>query len=178
MKQLLRLQAALSAIWPDLDSLLGDQAATFESRLLPLLRAAEAEPGNTDRLNAIYTFMESYEPVYERLLEEMGMGSEDFRSTTLAVRSTIGRFVKVPVWYATDRKNTGSSSPKEWYGGDRGTLTYGRVEVSIPDSHEKGRLEKPSLFRLQFREDPSRHIVMLSLAELGLAEWQSELKQG
>jgi len=178
MKELLRLQAALSGIWSELDTLLGDQAATFESRLLPLLRALEAEPFDADRLNAVYTLLESYEPVYERLLEQMGTGSDDFRGTTLAVRSTVGRFVKVPVWYATDRKRTGSSSPKDWYGGDRGTLTYGRVEVSIPDLHEKGKLEKPSLFRLQFREDPSKHIVVLTLAELGPDAWQSEIKQG
>src|SRR6185503_18410708 len=102
MKELLRLQAALGAIWSELDTLLGDQAATFESRLLPLLRALEAEPLDANRLNAVYTVLESYEPVYERLLQEMGTGSDDFRGTTLAVRSTVGRFVKVPVWYATD----------------------------------------------------------------------------
>ena len=177
MQELLRLQATLGAIWPELDTLLGDQAVTFESRLLPLLRALEADPLSADRLNAVYTLLESYEPVYERLLQERGTDAEDFRGTTLAARSTVGRFVKVPVWYSTDRKSTGSSSPKDWSSGDRGTLTYGRVEVSIPDAHKKGRLEKPNLFRLQFREDPSKHIVVLALEELGLAAWQTELAQ-
>jgi esterase/lipase superfamily enzyme len=33
------------------------------------------------------------------------------------------------------------------------------------------------LFRLQFREDPSKHVVLLTLAELGPDAWQSEIRQ-
>lgn len=178
MQELLRLQAALGAIWPELDTLLGGQAAAFESRLLPLLRAVEANPADGSRLDAVYTLLELYEPVYERLIDAMGAGTDDFRGgTSLATRPTAGRFVKVPVWYATDRKRTGSSTPKTCYSGDRGTPTYGRVEVSIPDFHDKGKLEKPNLFRLQFREDPNKHVVLLTLAELGPDAWQSEIRQ-
>jgi len=81
------------------------------------------------------------------------------------------------VWYATERKNTGEQDPRERYSGERGTLQFGRVEVSIPDSHEKGKLEKPSLFRLQFREDPEKHVVLLTLAEAESATWIVDLKQ-
>jgi esterase/lipase superfamily enzyme len=178
MKELLRLQAALGAIWPELDSLLGSEAADFEAKLLPLLRALESEPLNPERLNALYTLLESYEALYERLLQEIASGADDFRGTSLAVHATAGRFFKVPVWYATDRNRTKSSLPKEWYGGDRGVaLSYGRVEVSIPDTHDKGKLEQPRLLRLQFREDPDKHVVLLSLAELAPAAWQSELSE-
>jgi esterase/lipase superfamily enzyme len=178
MKELLRLQAGLAAIWSELPALLGDQLEAFESRLLPLLRAVEAQPFETARLDAVYALLETYAPVYERLLEAIGTGSTDFRGTALARRSTAGRFVTVPVWYATDRKRTGSAAPQEWYGGDRGTLVYGRVEVSIPDSHEKGKLEKPSLFRLQFREDPEKHIILAALTELDTAAWKAEVAKG
>ena len=177
MKELLRLQAGLAAIWPDLDTLLGDQARIFETRLLPLLRELEADPFNADRLNAVYAELELYEPVYERLLEQLGT-EEDFRGTAMGKRSSVGRYVTVPVWYATDRQPTGSVAPKEWFGGDRGPLTYGRVDVSIPDSHEKGMLEKPSLFRLQFREDPERHVMLLALTGLDSAAWVSEIATG
>src|SRR5262245_4455508 len=178
MKELLRLQSALGAVWPELDALLGDKAATFESQLLPLLRAAEAEPFKPDQLNAVYAMLESYESVYERLLDELAKGSDDFRGIPLAVRPAAGRFITVPVWYATDRKRSGSPAPKDWYGGECGALAYGRVEVSIPDSHTKGKLEKPNLFRLQFRQDPEKHIVLLTLAELDPSAWQSEIVQG
>ena len=84
----------------------------------------------------------------------------------------------VPVWYASDRKRTGSAAPRDWYSGDRGTLTYGRADVSIPDTHDTGKLEKPRLFRLEFREDPEKHIVLLSVAERDAAAWRAEIKQG
>src|SRR5262245_55780966 len=154
MKELLRLQAGLASIWPELPTLLGDAFLKFESELLPLLRAVEAQPLETARLDAVYVLLESYEAVYDRLLEVMGTGSADFRGTSLAKHSSVGRFVTVPVWYATDRKRTGSSAPKGFFGGDRGSLAYGRVEVSIPDIHDKGKLEKPRLLRLEFRENP------------------------
>ncbi len=49
------------------------------------------------------------------------------------------------------------------YGPDRGKLEFGACEVSIPKSHEVGELESPSVLRLEFREDPSRHVVLLGI---------------
>jgi hypothetical protein len=96
----------------------------------------------------------------------------------LVQRPNLARHVVVPVWYATDRKAIGSTAPGDWYSGDRSTLTFGRVTVSIPDSHEKGKLEKPRLFRLEFRDDPEKHVVLLTLAERDVAAWKAEVMQG
>lgn len=178
MKELAQLQSALASIWPELDTLLGPEAAAFEARLLPLLRALEAEPSDSTRVEAVYTLLEAYDAVYERLLEVMSSAGDTFRSTAMATRPAVGRYVKVPVWYATDRKRTGSMQPGDWFSGERGTLQYGRVEVSIPDTHDKGKLEKPRLFRLEFRENPEKHVVLLSVAELDAAGWKSEVTQG
>lgn len=175
MEELLQLQSDLGAIWPELNTILGDQGERFEAGLLSLLRAVEAAPFNVERVKAVYSFLESYERVYALLLRTRAKGSQHYRGTPLATRSTVGRFVEVPVWYATDRKRTGGYAPADWYGGDCGTLTYGRIEVSIPDSHEKGKLEKPRLWRLQFRANPEKHVVVLALTELGLPAWQTEL---
>ena len=178
MKELLRLQAGFATIWSELDTLVGDEAEMFESRLLPLLRALESDPFDVDRLNAVYALLESYESVYERLLEEIGEGAgDDFRGTALVKRPDVGRYLVVPVWYATDRKRTASPEPRDWYGGDRGALSYGRVEVSIPDSHEKGKLEKPRMFRLEFRENPEKHVVLLSVDEFDVAAWKLDIGQ-
>ncbi len=49
------------------------------------------------------------------------------------------------------------------YGPERGKLELGACEVSIPKSHEVGELESPSVLRLEFREDPSRHVVLLGI---------------
>ena len=72
----------------------------------------------------------------------------------------------------------GQQHAADRYGGDRGTLAFGRADVSIPDLHEKGRLEKPRLFRLEFRKDPDKHIVLRAVAELDIAAWRGEITQG
>jgi esterase/lipase superfamily enzyme len=178
----LQVQTALKAVWNELPAMLGERMNEFETQLLPLLREIEAEPFDSDRVDAVLTLLENeYPQVYERMLEaesERARKSDvAFRSTTKAVKPTVGRYIIVPVWYATDRKNTGKQDPGERYSGERGTLQFGRVEVSIPDSHDKGKLEKPSLFRLQFREDPEKHIVLLTLEQVEAAAWTTELKQ-
>jgi esterase/lipase superfamily enzyme len=49
------------------------------------------------------------------------------------------------------------------YGPERGKLELGTCEVSIPKLHEVGELESPSVLRLEFREDPKRHVVLLGI---------------
>ena len=49
------------------------------------------------------------------------------------------------------------------YGPERGKLQLGTCEVSIPKLHEVGQLESPSVLRLEFREDTSRHVVLLGV---------------
>jgi esterase/lipase superfamily enzyme len=49
------------------------------------------------------------------------------------------------------------------YGTERGKLELGTCEVSIPKVHEVGQLESPSVLRLEFREDTSRHVVLLGV---------------
>ena len=70
----------------------------------------------------------------------------------------------VRVNYATDRKPTGSRQPAEWFGGERGTLSYGVCDVSIPLDHRPGELESPSIWRLEFRANPDKHVVLQSVA--------------
>ena len=75
-------------------------------------------------------------------------------------RSAEKSFVEVDVFYATDRKRTGSSEPSDFYGGERGTLQYGKTTVSIPKGHRVGEMESPAWWRLEFSEDPSKHITI------------------
>lgn len=71
----------------------------------------------------------------------------------------------VEVFYATDRDRTGDSNPRKYYGGDRGELQYGLCRVSIPREHRMGALESPSIWRLEFRRNPDKHVVLLELEE-------------
>ena len=71
-------------------------------------------------------------------------------------------YAVVRTFFATDRNLTGRSKPDEMFGGGRSTLTYGTCEVSIPRDHRIGGLESPSIWRLEFREDPEKHVVLLN----------------
>jgi len=61
----------------------------------------------------------------------------------------------VRVFYATDRYRTGKADPDKFYGHQRGELTYGTCEVTIPSVHSVSELESPVI-----RSDPGRHIVL------------------
>ena len=52
------------------------------------------------------------------------------------------------------------------YTGDRGQFTHGIAEVSIPESHQRGSVERPSLLRFEVREDQTKHIVLTNAVEL------------
>src|SRR4029077_20786 len=60
---------------------------------------------------------------------------------------------EIKVFYATDRRATGSPKPAEGFGAERsptGELSYGSCKVSIPRDHRLGALEAPNLLKLQF----------------------------
>ena len=77
-------------------------------------------------------------------------------------RGMSSRFTVVRVFYATDRKQeTGTQSVQ--YGGSRsdgGTLAYGSCEVSVPETHSFAELERPSIWRFEFRDDPEKHVML------------------
>ena len=83
-------------------------------------------------------------------------------------------FEVMRVFYATDRKKTGSNQPNETFGGGRGGLSFGICEVSIPSSHVEGQLEDVGL--LEWREDPEKHILLQAVTGLEKAEFFKQLQ--
>ena len=81
----------------------------------------------------------------------------------------------VRVYFATNRKDTADPSPEARYGGDRGPLAYGVVNVTVPRSHKVGALEAPSILRLEFKADPNKHVTLQSLQVLGADAWRTEI---
>lgn len=79
-------------------------------------------------------------------------------------RSPEENFAVVRVLYGTDRASTASKSPAEIYGSLRGPMAWGYCDVSIPRDHRMGELEEPSVLKLEFREDPEKHIILLYVA--------------
>jgi len=80
-----------------------------------------------------------------------------------------GVFTRVGVFYATDRRRGPSTAPATIYGGNRNEsaaeapLEYGSCEVSIPAIHHTGELEAPKWWKLEFRPDPEKHVILLSV---------------
>lgn len=103
-------------------------------------------------------------------------GSRDIFSKDPANGST-----KVKIYYATDRARTGDEDPANFYGGDRGELEMGSAVVSIPPQHLPGKIERPSVWTLEFREDPGKHVVLQSVtpgdADAVFADMRGQLSQ-
>ncbi|REJ82803.1 MAG: alpha/beta hydrolase [Acidobacteria bacterium] len=72
-------------------------------------------------------------------------------------------YAVVRVLFATDRAESPAAGPAARFGSDRAGLSYGTCDVSIPRDHRMGRMESPSIWRFQFREDPAKHVVLLTV---------------
>ncbi len=91
-------------------------------------------------------------------------------------------FDVVPIFYATDRKAAGDLRSRPFYTSERGVeLSFGIAEVSIPQNHRRGEVERPRVWRIELREEPARHVVVMSVRELErkvfLADLRSDLEK-
>lgn len=84
--------------------------------------------------------------------------------------AVVSNYAVVRAYFATDRRRDLGKPPAQRFSAERsndGTggdaaLAYGSCDISIPRDHRMGQLESPSLWRLEFREDPARHVVLLN----------------
>lgn len=83
----------------------------------------------------------------------------------------------VRVFYGTDRNLTGSTEPKKFFGAERAELSLGYCDVSIPKNHKAGKLESPKFWKLEFRENPDKHIVLKKVEPASGSEFLSSLQQ-
>lgn len=86
-------------------------------------------------------------------------------------------FHKVKVFYGTNRNQTGEFEANEFYGKTRGSMTYGVCEVAIPLSHKTGVLEAPKWWKLEFSEDPTKHVVLQKVTKLGWSGVSEQVNQ-
>jgi len=78
-------------------------------------------------------------------------------------------YAQIEVFYATDRALTGSTEPEAFFGTERSRppkLSVGVCRVSVPRDHRMGEIERPSIWKLEFRPDPAAHMVLLDLVPL------------
>jgi esterase/lipase superfamily enzyme len=84
---------------------------------------------------------------------------------------------KQTIYYATNRKRTGSKEPIEFYGGERADtpyIDYGRCEISIPANHKRGAMES-SFLGLNFFSDDKQHIILKSITPLSAESFFSTI---
>lgn len=74
-------------------------------------------------------------------------------------------YAVVKVYYATDRQDTGNELLSERFLSGRGEVSYGSCNVSIPRDHRLGEVERPSVLRFQFRENPEKHVALLTIEQ-------------
>ncbi len=70
------------------------------------------------------------------------------------------KYDSVTLFYGTNRKRTGDKEANTFYGTERGTLELGSCKVSVPVHHAAGRIERPSIWRFEFFENPQKHVVL------------------
>jgi hypothetical protein len=80
-------------------------------------------------------------------------------------------YISLEILYGTSRARNALKGPSDVYGTDHGALRFGVTSVSIPARHRPGHLERPTLIRLELRENPEKHFVILSLEELNRSAW-------
>ncbi len=88
------------------------------------------------------------------------------RPPTATLMSAEPNYYTMKVFYATDRSATGQTEAAKFYGTDRDlheTLSLGTCDVSIPRDHRPGELEAPSIWKLEFHQDPEKHVVLLGV---------------
>ncbi|MDA7426263.1 alpha/beta hydrolase [Thalassococcus lentus] len=128
----------------------GRDGAAMQRLYASLQRLAELE-GETEMADAA-----------RAALEELETPSFEFSG-----KSEDGGFAEVDVYYATDRARSGRQDPTEFYSGRRGKkLELGIATVTIPNTHVPGTVERPSVWRLDFRRNASRHVLLQKIEPL------------
>ena len=63
------------------------------------------------------------------------------------------------------------------YGTETGGLELGVCRVSIPKNHQLGRLESPSLLRLELREDLTRHVMLMGTTKYDESRFYQKMRE-
>ncbi len=89
-------------------------------------------------------------------------------------------YATVRVFYGTNRAPTGETKAARFYGGERGELGLGYVDVSIPETHKYGELETESRFSvysyvLGEEARKKRYVLLLALKPLAEDDYYSQL---
>jgi esterase/lipase superfamily enzyme len=118
---------------------------------------------------------------------EPGIAAQEGPDAARGVRDQIGfrgertaaekpPFEVIRVFYGTDRRAESDATVAPYYGADRGTLAFGSAEVSIPSNRDRGTLPRPAWWRLEFRENPARHVMVTAVRPLARETFLADIR--
>ncbi|MEO5823567.1 MAG: alpha/beta hydrolase [Vicinamibacteraceae bacterium] len=170
---------AIATLWPAIEAALGEAAEAFGQRLIPMLRRLET-PADAEAATRDITALFAAHPAANALLMQGLREASPNRPKSGALAAAtapkaLERFTRVPVFFGTDRARADGASLS--FGAERGPLSLGVAEVSIPDDHRMGEIERPRWWRLEFREDLDKHVVIASLSELSEAKFVERARE-
>ncbi|QSI78277.1 alpha/beta hydrolase [Niveibacterium microcysteis] len=95
---------------------------------------------------------------------------------TQVMRGKEPNYKRVQVHFGTNRAAGDGSTPAQAFGTTYSdTVSYGSAEVSIPRDHRMGELEGPNPWLLEFRQDPEKHVVLLSVKPMDRKRFLDEI---
>jgi esterase/lipase superfamily enzyme len=100
---------------------------------------------------------------------------EELEPPSITAPAATATYVRVEVLYGTNRRRVAGIPTS--YGTRRDTLQLGTTFVSIPRGHRPGELESPAWYRLEFENDPNRHVVLLETTPLTRQGWRTRFQQ-
>ena len=100
-------------------------------------------------------------------LVALGVSARMFHAAILERQERLAAARRGEHWYGSQRNEARGTNP----------LQLGVCEVSIPPDHRVGLVESPSILRLEFSEDPQKHVVLQSVKRLPDDEFFHELRQ-
>jgi esterase/lipase superfamily enzyme len=110
------------------------------------------------------------------LLPRIGVRLRGLRACTIVGVMATLTMTLVSSFFALQEYRA-ATRPGRHYGGERGPLELGTCEVTIPAKHEIGEVEAPSIWRLEFKEDPTKHVVFKSAERLETDDFFSKLEE-
>jgi esterase/lipase superfamily enzyme len=160
-----------------IDTNYGDCASEATARLHARLARAYDMLGEREKVDRQRKL--SDDPALRCAEPGAASGTRGITVTSDAATADRDSFTRVKVFYATDRARTGSDRPNDFYGGERsaGTLDFGALEVTVPRIHKPGSIEAPSLTKLEWRENPKRHIVIMKLSTMSADEMFADMSR-
>ncbi len=85
-------------------------------------------------------------------------------------------YATVRTFFGTNRNATVTGQDVQ-FGSKNSANSYGYLDVSIPSNHEVGVIERPSVFKMELKEDPEKHITILTTKLLSKDSYFADLQQ-